>query len=193
MITKIVTPPTVYPVSLDEAKEHLVISSQDDNTYVNALIAAATNQVENLTGRKLITQTWKSFYQEWDEFTLPYGQLQSVTGVYYVDSDGDTNEWTTADYDVDTNSDPGKVKLGYNKTYPTDTLDTNNPIYVQYVCGYGLAASVPDELKHAIKLLIAHHYENREPVIVGHMFKIAMEALPFSVDALTMNHRIFYI
>jgi len=59
---KLVTPPAVEPVTLDEAKAHLRLDSNEDDTYVSALIAAARERVELFLRRALITQTF--------EFTL---------------------------------------------------------------------------------------------------------------------------
>ena len=43
-----------------------------------------------------------------------------------------------------------------------------NGIEVSFVCGHGsLASEVPAPLRHAILLLVAHWYENREPVVAG--------------------------
>ena len=136
----IVTKPTGMLMSLGEAKTHLRVDHTLDDGYIQSLIMAATSQVEAITRRKLITQTWLSYYDDWpnsNHFEIPFGQLQSVTHVKYLDSDLVEHTWVNTDYIVDTNSEPGLVVKGYNKTYPSDTLSTSNPIYIQYVCGYG--------------------------------------------------------
>lgn len=138
----LVTAPVYYPISLYEAKKHLRIESddQDHDAEITALIAAATEEAEQFTRRRLITQTWKAFldgFPKEDFIILPFGKLQSVTHLKYTDSDGDETTWDSSNYIVNTDSDPGRITLAYGVSWPTVTLNTSNPIEVQFVCGYG--------------------------------------------------------
>lgn len=195
MKTLLVTAPASYPVTTAEAKVHLNISVADDDTYIAGLITAATGNIESLTGRRLINQTWKYFLDDWpdeDHIVLPYGKVQSVTSITYYDEDGDSAVFSTDSYIADTDSDPGRIVLKPSESWPTVALYSSNPIVIQYVCGYGAtSAAVPEELKLAIKILIAHLYENREPVVVSYIGRVASTALPYSIDALTANYRLF--
>lgn len=170
MIISEVTPPAAEPVLKADLKEHLNIddSFTDDDDYIEALEKVARRYVEVVTRRKLITQTWQYFLQEWpveNYITLPFGQLQSITHCKYTESDDTVNtdfdesdEWT-----ADTDSDPGRLVLKYGESYPGGTLAIENPIELQFLCGYGDAGSdVPDELLFAIKLMVSDMYENRE-------------------------------
>jgi len=142
MATTLVTAPVYYPVSLATAKDHLRVTHNDDNEYISSLIGSATEKVEKLMGRKLITQTWKYFLDAWpggNEIVLPFGQLKSVTHVKYTDTGG--TQYTDFDesdeFTVDTDSDPGKIKLAYGESWPGYSLAPDNPIEIQFVCGYG--------------------------------------------------------
>lgn len=194
MIVSIVSPPAAEPVSTDDCKTHMNIESSftDDDLYIAALQKVARKYVEVVTRRKLITQTWQYFLEDWpdeDYIVVPFGQLQSVTHVKYTDS----NDTVNTDFDegdeftVDTDSDPGRIVLKYGESWPTATLATQNPIEIQFVCGYGDAGSdVPDEILMAIKLMVAEMYERREMSVVG--------ASMTKLDAfknLLMSHRIF--
>jgi len=144
MITKIVTEPTGNVVSLDEAIKHLNGVPTEDYGYVQSLVFSAVAAVESITNRKLLTQTWTAYADEWpyaDHFTIPYGQLQSVASVKYLDTDGVENTVDSGDYIVDTESDPGRVVLGYNKSWPTESLYPSNPIRIEFTCGYGTHAA----------------------------------------------------
>ena len=185
----IVTPPTYIAVSLDEIKDHLRVTHTDEDPYIQALLMTAQGQVESYLNRKLITQTWKAFFDDWpdgDAIVLPFGQLQSVTNVKYTDSDGDQSTFSSDDYIVDTDSEPGRVVLGYNESWPTATLYPSNPIEVQFVCGYGDPSSVPMPIKHAIKITAADLYENRETILVGTITSSLQ-----TVKALLANYRLF--
>lgn len=168
----IVTEPATEPITTSEAKSHMRIDSTDDDTYIGALITAVRIVTENLTGRSLITTTWDYFMSDFpcgDEILLRRPKLQSVTSLKYKDTDGTEITWAASNYIIDIASDPGKIVLAYGITWPTETLYPSNPITIRYVSGYGLAVSVPQPLKNAMFFLIAHLYENREPINIGNI------------------------
>uniref|UniRef100_A0A6M3K9B5 Putative head-tail connector n=1 Tax=viral metagenome TaxID=1070528 RepID=A0A6M3K9B5_9ZZZZ len=139
----LVTPPTYFPVAIDEAKKHLRVDYSSDDAYITGLIAAATDKVEGYLRRRLVTQTWKIFLDEWPagDIVLPFGKLQSVTHVKYTDTDGTQSTYyssaETTYMNIDIDSDPGRIKLNYGYSYPTASLSPDNPIEIQFVCGYG--------------------------------------------------------
>lgn len=193
MKTTIVTAPAIIPVSVVDFKTHQRVDGSTEDTYIESLIKKATKHLEEICNRKFITQTWKLFLDDWPgdaEIELPYGKTQSVTSITYKDQDGGSATFASDNYTVDTDLVPGRVVIGYDKSWPTTTLFNVNPITVTFVCGYGDTSSdVPDDLRHAIELLAAHWYENREPVITGR--DAATVNLPYAIDALIWNHRIF--
>jgi len=163
MITELVTLPLQYPVSLTEAKKQCEIDDDDTahDTYVKPLIMAATGQAEQYLHRRLVSQTWKLYLDGWPaSIILPFGRLQSVTSIKYTDSDGDESTFTADDYIVDTNSEPGLIELGYQKTWPTDTLYPSNPIKIEFVCGYYIADTWIKETAYAENALVLPATEN---------------------------------
>jgi uncharacterized phiE125 gp8 family phage protein len=146
----------------------------DEDDLITALIVSAREYIENITRRALITQTWDIYFQSWpgaDEygvssFEIPKAPLQSVTGVYYTDTDGTENTVSTDDYDVDTDSLPGRVTLAYGASWPSASLHPKNPIRIRFVAGYGAAGSnVPQTIKQAMYYYISQLFEFREPTI----------------------------
>lgn len=139
MTTTLVTSPARLPVSLDDVKNHLRISGTDNDDYLYSLVLAATDLAEKFTNRKFVRQTLKLYLNEWptfDELRLPFGQLKSVTHVKYTDSNDSESTFSTSYYSVDTDSEPGRIVLNYGESWPTTVLATNNPIEIQFVCGY---------------------------------------------------------
>ena len=139
MPTAVITNPNRLPVSLSDLKTHLRVSNTASDDYLYTLVLASTSLVENFTNRKLVYQTIKVFYDQFPcsgEIKVPFGQLKSVTHVKYTDSNDDQSTFSTDYYSVDTDSDPGRIVLNYGESWPTDTLKTNNPIEIQFVCGY---------------------------------------------------------
>ncbi len=187
---QLTTGPASEPVTTAQAKAQLNVDFDTDDTYIDLLVAAARTTVENHTQRGLINQTWTLKLDDFpDTFTLPRAPLSSVTSITYIDGDGNSQTLATSVYDVDTQSEPGRVLLAYGQTWPT-TRDQVNAVTVTYVVGYGSAASsVPEPFKHAIKLLVAHWYHQREAVTSNS----APREVPFTVDALLTPYRLWQI
>lgn len=163
MITRLVTAPTSMPVTVEEVKTRSYIDFSTYDTDIDAMIAEATEIIEKRLHRKLVTQTWKMWLDSWPagDIILPFGQLQSVTHVKYTDTASVQYTWSTADYLVDIDSEPGRIVLAYGKSFPSDALHPKNPIEIQFVCGYGSGYNVPAAIRGAILLEVTNKYENR--------------------------------
>lgn len=184
MKTVLNTAAVLYPITLAEAKSHLRIATSytNDDTYIQTLIYIAIDYAEQFTERRFLTQTWKAYLDAWpdeDYIRLPFGKLASVSSITYTDSAGTVNTWTNTKYIVDTLSDPGRVVLAYGEVYPSFTEYPSNPICITFVCGWTAAASVPEAIRHAIKILVADLYNNRET----NVFNLPIEKLN-TVDCL---------
>lgn len=166
---KVLTAPTVEPWTVDEVKDYLRVDSTDDDTLIAGMLATGRSAVERSTRRALNTQTWVAYldYFEGAEIELPGGALQSVTSVEYYDENGALQTFSSGNYQVDTVSQPGRIVLDPDSSWPS-TDDGINKVIITYVVGYGAtAASVPDELRAAVLYHIAHRYEQRTPVNAG--------------------------
>ncbi len=170
MITKVVTAPTVEPVTLAEVKEHLRLDHSDHDTMLENLIQASREWMEQVTSRALVQQTRAVLYRQWPDrhFVLPYPPIQSVSSVKYTDTNGTTSTFSADNYEVVTNREPGLLILGYSKVWPSATLlHDSYPIEIEYVCGYAVTedsppdyrANVPESIKSAIKLDVELKYD----------------------------------
>lgn len=183
------TEPTKEPISRALFKEHSRISTDADDDYIDNLIKTVRRQVEQITNRALITQTWIYYMDAWptgNYFKLPYPPLQSVTSVKYLESDATVSTMASGEYIVDIDSEPGRVVLDYSESWPSEILLPSNPIYTEFVCGYGDdRLDVPDDIRWAMLMLCAHYYEMREPTITGTI----LTPVPDTVDRLLADHR----
>mgnify|MGYP006921392367 CR=1 FL=1 len=179
MIPRLVTPPTVEPVTLAEAKEHLRVLHGDDDVYIESCITAAREMIESgeswSLDRSLINTTWRVVLDEWpfDEdgdggIVLPRPPLVSVTSIAYLDTTNVSRTLSSTLYTVDTHSEPGRVVPSYGSVWP-EVLDHINAVTITYVAGYGAtAASVPTSIKQAILIGVADLYgTGRETNVVG--------------------------
>jgi len=183
---KLVTAPAEEPVSLALAKAHLRVTASEEDALIQSLIIAARDQAETFTRRRFITQTWDLVLDcfPWWRLELPNAPLQSVSSITYIDTAGGSQTLDAAKYLVDAKTDPGRLEPAYGEVWPTTRLQMN-AVTVRFVCGYGLAAAVPQPIKHAMLLLIGHLYQNREAIVVGEL----PQELPLGVQSLLAPYR----
>lgn len=169
----LVTAPSVEPLTLAEAKLFLRVDTTTEDALITSLIVAARRWVENHTWTMLCTQTWKLSIDE-EEVREYIGlnkcPVQSITHVKYYDTSNVQQTMSTGDYQGDVLNEPARIHI---ITMP-DIYDKMNAVEIQFVCGFGVAASVPDDIKQAMYLIIGHWYEHREAVTVGQFAEVPL-------------------
>ena len=154
-------PPAGEPLSLAEARQFLRVEHADDDAVITALIAAARAHVEALTRRALLTQTWRIVLDAWPahgRISPRIGSLKTLLAVRVFDASGVAHALEVESFVVDAAANviaapcwalsaPGRSVAG---------------IELDVICGFGaLASDVPADLIHALKILLAHWYDNR--------------------------------
>ena len=72
------------------------------------------------------------------------------------------NTFSSTKYSANTVAWPGRVQLKYGADWPSETLETNEPIKVTFVAGYGATrALIPDEIKQCILMYVDDLYQHR--------------------------------
>jgi len=179
--------PTTEPVTLAEAKLHLRVEADfaDDDSLINSLVKAAREFCEGFQNRAFITQTIALSLDEFPgEVVLPMPPLQEINSIEYIDTGGVERTLDISVYDKDIVTEPGRVFLKYNQSWPSVRGDING-ITIDYDAGYGDADDVPERVKAAMKLIIGHLYEHREAAS-----EVKLEELPLAVRALLWLDRI---
>lgn len=188
------TAPAAEPLSTSDAKLHLRVDHSTDDAYIDTLVESARLEVERRTGRALIDQTWTMkvprFPASGYAIEIPRAPLQSVTSVAYVDAAGDSQTWASSNYSVDAPdgeyAERGLIVPDYGVAYPS-TQGHLFDVTVVFVAGYGAAASaVPATLVEAVRLLVAHWYDTRTPVVVGTI----TANVPQSIASILDNYRL---
>jgi len=181
------TAPTTTPISLAEAKSFLRIDSDfdDDNTYITSLINVATSMVEEFTRRRLITQTFNIFYDEFPPYIdLQIGEVASVTHIKYYDTSNALQTLATSNYDVDTKIRPGRIYQSEDGDFP-NTYERPNAVEVEFVVGAS-ASDIPAPIIQAIYIIVGRYYENRQDVVTGTI----VSELPLMVNHLLTPYRL---
>lgn len=191
MSLSILTPPTLEPVSLAEVKTFLRVDNTDEDEALVADIAAARDWVEERTGLRLMTQTWRwtvSIHWKHHGVANPSTDYETRVPERYGDRVIRYGMWirhqpylrfplwpaqsiSQITYrqngsDVVYTGSPRVLpngKIIFNPSDPPPLPDEQeDAITVDVVCGYGNSRlQVPDRYKRAIRMLCAHWYENR--------------------------------
>lgn len=175
---KRVTQPVTSIVSLGQAKAHLRVSHDTDDTYITALIDTATAFIEgpNGAGIAVLPAQWRitmdHLPRAFDIDLCPVQSLDSIT----VDGVTISSDLYTADLD----SVPARVVGSYIPQVRTDV----GKVKVTFTAGYN---DVPADLMHCALLLIGHLYENREAASAG----VAVTEVPFAVEAILSRYRAY--
>jgi len=164
------SPPLIEPISLEEAKQHLKIDINADDELISRLIVTARQHVETISGLVLIEQTWRAYFNNWptgQRLGLPVMPISTIIFVKTYTQEGLASEIDPAHYYADTISTPPQLILRQSRSWVNPDRLVNG-IEVEVVAGFGpLASDVPQPLRQAILMLVAHWYDNRHAVCEG--------------------------
>jgi uncharacterized phiE125 gp8 family phage protein len=181
----LLTGPAIEPWSVAEAKSFLRAENDDDDTVIASLIAAARSHVEAMTRCGLIAQTWRFVLDRWprDGRIKPgRGPLRSLVAVRVYDSAGSAASIDVGTFVIDKAG--GVIAPCWALPVPGRTTAG---IELDVEIGFGTAATdVPDVLRHAVRTLVAHWYENRGLIAIGQTVAI----MPASVSAMIASYRV---
>ena len=207
MSIQLVTPPAEEPVTLIEAKLHLRVDFDDDDTLIASLITAARQAAETLTGRQLITARWKQVLDCFpgpslmgvpagQAFTLPghaillaKAPVQSVISINYLDMGSVSQTMPVSNYTVDSACEPARITPVFGQIWPI-CLPQIGAVSVTFDAGYGPAAQVPEGIKSWIKLRVGSLYAHREEVAA--LSRGRIDSLPF-IDGLLDPYKVAFV
>lgn len=156
--------PAVEPITLAEAKAFLRLDAETEDAFVASLITTSRLHIEAALGLALITQSFTLAVKSDPRRTIQISvyPLQSVDAIRVSASDGVATDLDLHAVEIDAMDRPARVVL------PAGAAPSSCKVEVDFTAGFGdAAADVPEPIRHALLLLIAHWYENREPVSVG--------------------------
>lgn len=169
MTLKLITAPTVEPVTLAEAKAVCKVDGTAEDTYITALISAAREQAEQELGRSLAAATWERVLDAFPESGIQLGwpHVTSIVSVIYVDTAGAQQTLDPGAYTLDADYLPGwALPSATNPAWP-DTLDTANAVRVRFITGWAEGAAVPPSIKSWILVRVATAFKARESIVIG--------------------------
>lgn len=176
----LLAPPQAEPISVAEAKLFARIDTTEDDGLLAALITAARLHVEAITRRFLITQSWRLVLDglAGGVVRIPLAPVQSVMAVRLKNLDGSQSAVDLARLAIDVVAMPARI-AGLTGGRSAAGVE------VDLVLGYGGVSDVPEQLRHAVRLLVAAWYEERGGAPAGSAVSPAAAALmaPFRLRA----------
>lgn len=184
------TAPSLEPLSVDEAKLHLRVDATTEDFAILMAIRSARTWAEEYLSRALTSQTWVYVQDGFsDVILLPRAApLSSVTSVKYYDESGVLQTLSASVYLVDTVSEPGRVLLAPDQTWPDVQSGRAGAVEITYVAGWSTADAVPEPIRWALLLKIGGFYAFRED-------RAALQEVSQStgaVEALLAPYRVYW-
>ena len=172
-------------ISLADAKAHLKVEDDGEDGLITGLILAAGAHVEQVTGLVCPARPGETFAFDGfprREFALRLRPVaaESVT-LSYVDQAGDPQ--TVDELRIVDLQGIARVAPGIGEAWPIAAC-ARGAVTISAEVGFAAAtdevpSSAPADVKHAVRLLVGHHYRNRE----------GESELPPAIGQLLRSHR----
>ncbi len=180
--------PSVEPISLDEAKAHCRVDGIAEDTLIASLILAARMHIERSLNVALIEQGWSLYLDAWPDRAWVDLPLAPVIGLEAVRLYSPSDSFVTLNAGLFLLDGAGirpRLVRREAQAWPLPGRSANG-IEIAFIAGYGSAADdVPMPIRLAIKMLVAHWYEMREPVLPSE----AAQPLPLGIASLIAPYR----
>ena len=175
MSLQIVTPPTVEPVTLDEVKARLRLTSTADDATISQQITAAREYAEKVTRRSLNVKSYAYFLDRFpyphEPLRVPVPPLLSVTAIKYYDETLTEQTLATAEYWVAGQQIPALICPTPGNIWPP-TARVPGAVEIDFNAGYGSVdtqgnpngPAIPQHICEGIRQLAIHLYEHPETV-----------------------------
>jgi len=165
---------TTEPVTLAQAKNWIKQDSTVDDTQTSALITAARQWCEDYCGIAMLEQTWKLTLDEFPQYSevINLPRPPKLSGgtftVQYLSEAGATETVSTSVYRVVSSDSQIQFGLSQYTSWPASVNHSHGVIDITYQCGFGSSADdVPQQLKQAVLMSLAHQDVFRQPVVTG--------------------------
>lgn len=172
-----------FALSVLDAKRQLRLEPDDtdQDEHIAKLCAAAHLMVEGELGYPILRQTRETHLTGFPcgPIWLADGDNLTITSIRYRDAQNALQ--TLSSYSLDAVSRPAKVYPAPGASWPS-TLCTPGAVVVEWQAGWATPPDVPEDLVHALKLLVGHWDQNRETVVVGTISSEVQVALDRLLD-----------
>jgi uncharacterized phiE125 gp8 family phage protein len=197
---KVITAPTKEPVSVTEAKLQARVDTSVEDALFDIYIAGAREYYEWRTGRTVHETEYEIPLGLWPYYGylhLPRATpLISITHIKYRDASSVLQTWSSAEYIVDTDSDPGRVVLADTFDWPTLGDYPSNPISIRYKAGIATSSPIteaPAADKIPILLLVSAMYDNRNGLVISDRTAIDQIVVNYGIESFIAKRTVEYV
>lgn len=168
-------------LTIEEVRLHCRLDADDitQDVPLQGYMRSAEEAARKIADRTCLEGPWIQYMDAFpSEIVLQNSPCVSVTSIKYIDQNGTEQTLSSSLYTTDLISEPARINPSYGNFWPVTRCQTN-VVYVQYVAGYADATTVPPDMKTGMAHLIAHWFENREP-----LSEVAMSPLSWTGEQL---------
>jgi uncharacterized phiE125 gp8 family phage protein len=171
-------------------RNHLRIDATETDAQVQAFLETATAQLDAADGRLngfcIGEQTWWMFapcFPANGVLRLALRPVMSITSVIYTDAAGAEQTLPTTDWRWEDDTFGDVILRPSGITWP-QTAERGDAVRITAVLGHA-PADMPAPVLQAVRLMVAHYFENRAMAAFGGGFG----HLPEGVEELTQSYR----
>ena len=176
------TPDLDSIITVAQLKEHLRVDHTDEDTLIEAYRDAAIAWVEDYCNTRLGDVTAVGYIDFFYNVRLPIGPVNSIASVQYKDTANATQTLATTKWWADIKTKAARITFD---SVPDLYDDTFNAVQVNMSVGYA-EADIPKPFITAIRWMVAHLYEQRQPVVAGTI----ATTLPLGLYAILNPYRV---
>ena len=151
-------PPADDVVDIVEVKRHLFVADNENNAHIRSLIATAAAACSQYCGRGFGVATWAhtlDTFPGWEWIKLPITPIVADSvAIQYFDVDNASQTIDAADYYVGLQT----GTLSPVSVWPATRFRRPEGVTITFQAG---SAVVPEQAKHAIKLVVGDWWANR--------------------------------
>ena len=164
-------------ITVSALKEYLRVDHSDEDSLITSFRAVAVNFVEDYTNTKLGSRTATGYLDYFTNSVFPVAPVTSITGVVYDDINGSEQNLAAGSYYFDKDSDPARIRFHNVPSLEEYALAR---VRITFTFGY-TSTEVPPPIVQAVRMLVAHYYENRAAVtqsgVIPRSLQLGVESL----------------
>ena len=179
--------PSAEPLTLDEIRAHVRVDGGMEDALLQSLLLTSRLHIEAALGLALITQRWRLVLDLWPQdgvVDLPLSPVLSIDEIRVLGRDGTVHVVAGSDYQLDASARPARI-VRHEGSWPGPGRKVAG-IEIDFTAGFGGTSNdVPEPVRQALLLLVAHWYEHRDPIEIG----TPATAVPHAVTRLLNPYR----
>lgn len=183
MLVSYTSTPTLDDIiTVADLKTYARVDTDADDTLIEAMRDAAIDYIESHCNIRLGDVGALGYIDTFYPTRFPVGPVTAITSVHYINTSNVLTELASSKYYYEFANGTGRIAF---HDVPDLYSYALNRIKITFTVGYA-EADVPKGILQAIRLLVAHYYENRMTVAIGR----TANDVPLTVSSLLSQFRV---